>query len=129
MNTVDKSAFGLQCQNVEQVRLGPENVIIWRIISGVDAFGWMGWNNSRFETQARKSMIHRHLNHQELSLAAIDDVISRGKRKDWEDLRVAILANPVFLEKIQQVCRAHIADPRAQRYHFWMHYAEAHLAA
>ena len=74
-------------------------------------------------------MIHRHLNHQELTLAAIDDVISRGKREDWEELRLAILANPVFLEKIQQVCRHRIADPRAQRYHFWMHYAEAHLAA
>ena len=89
----------------------------------------MRWNKSRFETQARKTVIHRHLNHQELSLAAIDDVIARGKRKDWEDLRLAVLANPVFLEKIQQVCRAHIADPRAQRHHFWMHYAEAHLAA
>jgi len=74
-------------------------------------------------------MIQRHLNHQELSLAAIDDVISRGKRKDGEELRLAIMADPVFLEKIQQVCRAHIADPRAQRYHFWMHYAEEHLAA
>jgi len=41
-----------------------------------------------------------------LSPAAIDDVISSGKRKDWEELRLAILANPVFLEKIQQVCRA-----------------------
>jgi hypothetical protein len=51
------------------------------------------------------------------------------KRKDWEDLRLAIMANPVFLEKIRQVCRAHIADPRAQRNHFWMHYAEEHLAA
>jgi hypothetical protein len=74
-------------------------------------------------------MIHRHLNHEELSLAAIDDVISRGKRKDWEDLRLAILDNPALLEKIQQVCRARIADPRAQRHHFWMHYAEEHLAA
>ena len=74
-------------------------------------------------------MIHRHLNHQELSLAAIDDVIARGMRKDWEDLRLAVLANPVFLEKIQQVCRAYIADPRAQRHHFWMSYAEAHLVA
>jgi len=74
-------------------------------------------------------MIHRHLNHQELTLAAIDDVISRGKRKDWEDLRLAVLGNPAFREKIQQVCRARIADPRAQRHHFWMHYAEEHLAA
>jgi len=74
-------------------------------------------------------MIHRHLNHQELSLAAIDDVISRGKRRDWEELRLAVLGNRVLLEKIQQVCRAHIADPRAQRHHFWMHYAEKHLSA
>lgn len=74
-------------------------------------------------------MIHRHLNHQELSLAAIDDVISRGKRKDWEDLRLAVLANPAFCKKIQQVCRAHIANPRAQRHHFWMHYAQEHLPA
>jgi hypothetical protein len=74
-------------------------------------------------------MIHRHLNHQELSLAAIDDVISRGKRRDWEELRLAVLANPEFLEKILQVCRARIADPYAQRYFFWMSYAEEHLVA
>ena len=61
---------------------------------GVDAASRMGWNNGGFETQARNLMIHRHLNHQELSLAAIDDVISRGKRKDWEDLRLAVLDNP-----------------------------------
>jgi len=72
-------------------------------------------------------MIHRHLNHQELSLAAIDDVIARGKRKDWEDLRLAVLADPVLLEKIQQICSKHIADPYAQRYHFWMSYATEHL--
>jgi len=74
-------------------------------------------------------MIHRHLNHQELSLAAIDDVISRGQRKDWEELRLAVLANPALLEKVQQICRARIADPYAQRYHFWMHYAEEHRGA
>jgi hypothetical protein len=27
------------------------------------------------------------------------------------------------------VCRAHIANPRAQRHHFWMHYAQEHLPA
>lgn len=77
----------------------------------------------------RNAVIHRHLNHQELSLAAIDDVIARGKRKDWEELRLAVLAHPAVLEKIQQVCHAHMAEPRAQRYHFWMHYAAEHLAA
>jgi hypothetical protein len=74
-------------------------------------------------------MIHRHLNHEGLTLAAIDDVISRGKRKDWEELRLAVLANPAYLEKVRRVCRARIADPRAQRYHFWMYYAEEHLDA
>ena len=74
-------------------------------------------------------MVHRHLNHQELTLAAIDDVISRGKRQDWEALRQATLANRAFLKKILQVCRAHVANPRAQRYHFWRYYAEGRLAA
>ena len=104
-------------------------IFVTPLTSGVDACGGMGWNRGGFETEARKSMIHRHLNHEELSLAAIDDVISRGQRKDWEDLRLAILDNPALLEKIQRVCRARIADPRAQRHHFWMHYAEEHLAA
>ncbi len=76
-----------------------------------------------------KFMVHRHLNHQELTLAAIDDVISRGKRKDWEELRQAALGDPLFLKKILQVCRAHVADPYAQRYHFWKHYAEEKLDA
>ncbi|HOC01548.1 MAG TPA: hypothetical protein PKM43_22710 [Verrucomicrobiota bacterium] len=74
-------------------------------------------------------MVHRHLNHQELTLAAIDDVIARGKRRDWEALRLAVLRRRAVLDKVQQVCRVHIGDPCAQRYHFWMHYAQAHLDA
>lgn len=68
-------------------------------------------------------MIHRHLNHQRFTLAAIDDIIARGKMRDWADLRRAVLADPAVAEKIQRVCSAHIIDPYAQRYHFWMHYA------
>ena len=79
--------------------------------------------------QILTGMEHRHLNHQELTLAAIDDIISRGKRSDWEELRRAALANPVFFQKILQICKAHIADPYAQRYHFWSHYAHEKLAA
>jgi hypothetical protein len=74
-------------------------------------------------------MIHRHLNHQGLTLAAIDDVISRGRREDWAELREAVLAEKALLKKVLKVCRAHVADPRAQRYHFWMNYAEERLAA
>ena len=73
-------------------------------------------------------MIHRHLTHQQFTLAAIDDVIARGKRKDWAELRQAALADPAVLEKILWVCQAHVADPYAQRYHFWKHYAQRTLA-
>ena len=73
-------------------------------------------------------MIHRHLNHQEFTLAAIDDVISRGKRQDWSVLRLAVQNNLTLLEKVLRVCQAHTSDPYAQRYHFWKHYAERHLA-
>ena len=74
-------------------------------------------------------MLHRHLNHQRLTLAAIDDVISRGRWHDWVELRRAALADRSLLDKVERVCRAHVSDPYAQRHHFWMHYAEAHRTA
>ncbi len=73
-------------------------------------------------------MRHRHLTHQNFTLAAIDDMIGRGKRQDWAELRRAALQDRLVLEKVMQVCMAHEADPYAQRYHFWKRYAERHLA-
>lgn len=73
-------------------------------------------------------MRHRHLTHQRYTLAAIDDVISRGRWQDWADLRRAVLADRIMLEKVQRICRPYVQDPYAQRYHFWMHYAEEHLS-
>lgn len=73
------------------------------------------------------SMEHRHLNHQELTLAAIDDIIARGRRADWENLRDAIQADHSLLGKIRRVCESQVADPYAQRYHFWMNYAREHF--
>ena len=73
-------------------------------------------------------MQHRHLNHQRLTLAAIDDVISRGRWQDWAELRRAALQDLTLLEKVQRICKPRISDPYAQRYHFWMHYAQEHLA-
>ena len=73
-------------------------------------------------------MLHRHLNHQRLTLAAIDDVISRGRWQDWAELRQAVLNDLSLLDKVQRICRPHVADPYAQRYHFWMNYAQAHHA-
>jgi len=71
-------------------------------------------------------MLHRHLNHQHFTLAAIDDVISRGRWQDWVELRREVLADRELLDDVARVCRHYISDPYAQRYHFWMHYAEAH---
>ena len=70
------------------------------------------------------SMRHRHLTHQAYTLAAIDDIIARGKRQDWAALRTALLSDSSIREKVLRVCAAYIADPYAQRYHFWKHYAE-----
>ncbi len=73
-------------------------------------------------------MLHRHLTHQQFTLAAIDDVIARGKRRDWAELRRAMLKDRTVAEKVLRVCLAHISDPYAQRYHFWKYYVERHLA-
>jgi hypothetical protein len=73
-------------------------------------------------------MEHRHLNHQEYTLAAIDDLIGRGRRRDWADLRRAALDDRLVMEKVLRVCQAHTNNPYAQRYHFWKQYAERALA-
>jgi len=70
------------------------------------------------------SMLHRHLNHQHFTLAAIDDIITRGKWNDWAELRQALLADSALLEKVEKVCRPHLHNPYAQRHYFWMHYVE-----
>jgi hypothetical protein len=72
------------------------------------------------------TMLHRHLNHQRLTLAAIDDVISRGQWNDWAALRRSALQDKSLLEKVRRVCNPYRSDPYAQRYHFWMHYVQEH---
>lgn len=72
-------------------------------------------------------MLHRHLNHQNLTLAAIDDVIERGRRQDWAELRRAALTDHRIMEKVRTICAARVHDERAQRYYFWKHYADRHL--
>ena len=71
-------------------------------------------------------MRHRHLDHERYSLAAIDDVIARGRLTDWAGLRRAIRADPSLLERVERVCRACARSDAAQRHHFWMHYVRAH---
>jgi len=75
-------------------------------------------------------MLHRHLGHQRYTLAAIDDVIARGRWNDWAALRGAVLADRALQDKVAQICRARVAaDPRAQRHHFWLNYVAHHRAA
>ena len=68
-------------------------------------------------------MLHRHLSHERFTLAAIDDVISRGKWLDWAELRRAALDNRETLEKISRVCQPYEHDPCAQRHRFWQQFA------
>lgn len=67
-------------------------------------------------------MQHRHLNHADYSLAAIDDVIARGGLADWFELRAALGLDPELSGKVLRICKAHIGDPYAQRFHFWNNY-------
>ena len=48
-------------------------------------------------------MQHRHLNHREFSPAAIDDIISRGKWRDWRELRQAALNDRDVMERIARI--------------------------
>lgn len=74
-------------------------------------------------------MRHRHLNHQDFTLAAIDDIISNGQRGAWERLRLAMRRQAGIREKILKVCNARAHDPSAQRHHFWRQYAQETSAA
>lgn len=74
-------------------------------------------------------MKHRHLNHEGFTLAAIDNIIARGKWDDWGDLRLAVLTDPALLDKVERICVPRIVDPYAQRYHFWMNYVKKRRAS
>jgi len=69
-------------------------------------------------------MHHRHLNHQNFTLAAIDDIITHGKWQDRADLRQDLLKDSTLLNKVEKVCRPQLNNLYAQRHYFWMHYVE-----
>jgi len=69
-------------------------------------------------------MVHRHLNSPQLTLAAVDDLISRGNRLDWEGLRSAVLESRELIAKVRQVCLANLDGPSSGRYHFWLRYVQ-----
>jgi len=72
--------------------------------------------------------MHRHLNHSDWTLAAIDDVIARGQLDDWKDLRDAAAHQTHIRERILRVFEPHLSDPYAQRYHFWNFYVRKQFA-
>lgn len=69
-------------------------------------------------------MRHRHLNHQEPTLAAIDDIIARGSMDAWSGLR-EMTGQREVRQKILKVCGAFESDPYAQRHRFWHLYVQA----
>jgi len=73
-------------------------------------------------------MLHRHLDHSDWTLAAVDDVIARGRLDEWKALRDAATGRPEVRDRILRVCAAHLADPYEQRYYFWDFYVRRHLA-
>lgn len=71
-------------------------------------------------------VLHRHLNHQGVTLAAIDDVIERGTMDDWLEMARALRTNPALLGKVRRICNARLSanDPEVdeQNYRFWSNY-------
>jgi hypothetical protein len=75
-------------------------------------------------TSTGSGMAHRHLNHRDYTLAAIDDIIGNGRWETWKRLRLAVRADPAIREKVLKVCTARADDASAQRHHFWKQYAQ-----
>jgi hypothetical protein len=73
---------------------------------------------------AKTGMEHRHLDHQDFTLAAIDDIISNGQWDAWLRLRLALRREAGIRDKILRICDAQVRDPSAQRHHFWRNYAQ-----
>ena len=73
-------------------------------------------------------MLHRHLNHSGWTLAAIDDVIARGRLDDWKRLRDAAANNTEIQKRILRVSKPHLSDPYAQRHYFWDFYVRSIVA-
>jgi hypothetical protein len=51
-------------------------------------------------------MKHRHLAHEDFTIAAIEDILARGRLPDWEPLISAIEADPFgkVAEKTEALC-------------------------
>jgi hypothetical protein len=70
-------------------------------------------------------MKHRHITSNTYTLAAIDDVISRGTFDDWLEMYRAVMVEPEIREDIISICKNYIDDPSEQCYHFWKIFIES----
>jgi hypothetical protein len=72
-------------------------------------------------------MQHRHLNHEKLTPAAVDDIIRRGGWQDWVALRRAAREDRAVQDRIFRICEraAQNRDSEGgQRLTFWRKYVE-----
>lgn len=72
-------------------------------------------------------MQHRHLNHQDITLAAVDDIIRSGGWRDWTALREAAHQDSAVLDRIRCLCGTVEQSPEAegtQRLTFWRKYVQ-----
>ncbi len=68
-------------------------------------------------------MEHRHLEHNDLTLAAIDDIIERGARSAWAELGRAVENDLVIRARTQYIANNRTrVNPLNQRFAFWKHY-------
>ncbi len=74
-------------------------------------------------------MHHRHLNHTGFTLAAIDDILLRGKYVDWVELLDAMERDPTIHEKILRVCDGDRSPRPNQRYILWREYVKQRAAS
>ena len=72
-------------------------------------------------------MKHRHIDTQDFILPAIDDIISRGNRNDWIELRDAALADPSIKQMILDICK-HYYYENSIRYDFWPGFFTIHCS-
>jgi len=73
-------------------------------------------------------MEHRHLTPSGWTLAAVDDVIARGRLADWKALGRSAAGDAAVRERILRVCAHRLADPTEQRFYFWDYYVRRYLA-
>jgi len=67
-------------------------------------------------------MQHRNMDCDQFNLATIDDIIDRGKLRDWIELREACRVSLKIRDMVLHVCHHHNNYDFSVRYNFWIVY-------